>query len=130
MDKVTVTYNGQEIQVDQSIADYLETERKRAQAEKKRDARHLSDKEIGRNDIDDFLSDKPDDFVDRMICESEEACLQQALESLTETQRRRVRMYFFDVFTYRQIAEFENANEKSIRESIGAAIKKLKSFFE
>jgi len=58
MDKVAITYNGQEIKVDRQIADYLESERKREQAEARRDRRHLSDKDIDHNDLDDFIADK------------------------------------------------------------------------
>ena len=127
--KVTILYNGQEIQVDKQVAEYLEIERKREQAEERRDRRHLSDKDIDRNDLDNFLADRPADFVELIAKASEAETLRRALDCLTDTQRRRVQMYFFDGFTYRQIAEFENANEKSVRESITGALGKLKKSF-
>ena len=131
-ERVVILYNGQEIEVDKAVADYLnEEERKREQAEEKRDKRHLSDKSIDRNDIDDFISDKPADFADRIASNSEAAYLRRKMdESLTATQRRRVKMYFFDRFTYEQIAEFENANVANIWRSIDSAVEKLKTFFE
>ena len=129
MRKVKIVYNGQEIKVTKRVADYLESERLREQAEEKSDSRHLSDKDIGRNDIDDFISDKPADFVEQIADASEAEYLRQALNSLTETQRRRVQMYFFDGFTYEQIAEFENANVANIWRSIDGAVKKLKKYF-
>lgn len=126
MDKVTIIYNGQELKVDRAVADYLEYERRREQNQARSDRRHLSDKDIDRNDIDDFMSDKPADFTERIASESEAETVRQALESLTATQRRRVQMYFFDGFSYARIAEFEGVREASIRESINGALKKLK----
>ncbi len=129
--KITITYNGQEIEVDQAIADYLEDEeRRRIQAEEKSDNRHLSDKEIESYDFDSFVADKPADFVEQIANASEAEYLRRALDFLTETQRRRVQMYFFDGFTYEQIAEFENVNVANIWRSIDGALKKLKKFFE
>lgn len=128
MDKVTITYNGQELKVDKVVADYLEAERRREQNEARSDRRHLSDKDIDRNDLDDFLSDKPADFTERIASASEAETLRRALDCLTDTQRRRVQMYFFDGFTYRQIAEFEAINERAVRNSITQAIKSLKLF--
>jgi len=130
MRKIKIVYNGQEIKVTKRIADYLETERLREQAEEKRDSRHLSDKDIDRNDIDDFIKDKPADFVEQIADASEAEYLRLALKSLTDTQRRRVQMYFFDGFTYEQIAEFEGISIAAVNQSIFAALKKLKIFFE
>ena len=129
MDKVIITYNGQEIQVDKQVADYLETERRREQAEEKSDSRHLSDKDIDRNDLDDFLADKPEDFVERIANASEAETLRRALHLLTDTQRRRVQMYFFDGFTYRQVAEFEGVHFTAVAKSIDRALKQVKKSF-
>jgi len=130
MKKITIIYNGQKIKVSGIVAEYLETERKREQAEARSDRRHLSDKDIGRNDIDDFISDKPADFVDRIVSDSEAEYLRQALKTLTDTQRRRVQMYFFDGFSYVRIAEFEGVSEKNIRKSISESLQKLKKFWD
>ena len=129
MDKVAITYNGQEIKVDRQIADYLEAERKREQAEARRDRRHLSDKDINRNDLDDFIADKPADFVEEIAKASETETLRRALDCLTDTQRRRVQMYFFDGFSYARIAEFEGVGKTAVSISINTAIGKLRIFF-
>ena len=53
----------------------------------------------------------------------------EAMQLLTETQRRRVNYYYLQNMTYEEIARTENANFVSIRESIQSALKKLKKYF-
>jgi RNA polymerase sigma-70 factor (ECF subfamily) len=130
MEKTIITYNGQEIKVDKAVADYLEIERLREQAEKRSDKRHLSDKDINREDIDSFLSDKPTDFTEQIANDSEAEYLCWAINALTDTQRRRVQMYFFDGFSYARIAEFEGVSKTAVGVSINAALEKLKIFFK
>lgn len=49
-----------------------------------------------------------------------------ALEHLTETQRKRVKLFYLYGWTERQIAEFEGVNRYAVRTSLDAGIKKLK----
>jgi len=130
MDKVKIIYNGQELEVDKQIADCLEYERKREHNQARSDRRHLSDKDVNRNDLDKFIRDKPVDFTERIASESETETLCRALECLTDTQRRRVQMYFFDGFSYARIAEFEGISKMAVGLSINAALEKLKIFFK
>lgn len=55
------------------------------------------------------------DFQSRFSC---------ALETLTETQRRRVIYRYYDGKTLEEIAKLENAGYSSVYESIEAALKK------
>lgn len=52
--------------------------------------------------------------------------LKNAMESLNQTQYRRVYCYYFKGMTFREIAALESVSEKSVRESIEGARKKLK----
>lgn len=56
----------------------------------------------------------------------------QLLDSseLTEVQRRRFILHFFEGLSYRQIAKREGVFFTSVAESVGAATYKLKKFFE
>ena len=45
-DTVVIIYNGEPVSVPKEVADFLEQDRKREQAEKKRDQRHLSKSEF------------------------------------------------------------------------------------
>lgn len=52
--------------------------------------------------------------------------LSKAFDCLNEKQARRIYLYYFKGFTYRQIADIEQVAEISIRESINGGINKLK----
>jgi DNA-directed RNA polymerase specialized sigma24 family protein len=52
----------------------------------------------------------------------------RALDKLTEIQRRRYLLYHVQGMSYREIATLENANHKSVEESILAAEKKIHNF--
>jgi RNA polymerase sigma factor (sigma-70 family) len=54
--------------------------------------------------------------------------LRNAMKQLGENQYRRIYAYYFKGMTYRQIAAAEGVSDKSVRESIAGAIKKLKKF--
>ena len=45
-DSVVITYSGQQVSVPKEVADFLEQDRKREQAQDKRDQRHLSKSEF------------------------------------------------------------------------------------
>lgn len=52
--------------------------------------------------------------------------INKALEQLTQTQRRRLELFFFYGWTERQIAKYEGINRYAVRTSLDSAIKKLK----
>ena len=45
-DNVVIVYNGEQVSVSKDVADFLEQDRKREQAQEKQDARHLSKSEF------------------------------------------------------------------------------------
>ena len=45
-DSVVITYSGQQVSVPKEVADFLEQDRKREQAQEKQDKRHLSKSEF------------------------------------------------------------------------------------
>lgn len=63
---------------------------------------------------------------DKAIADFERERIHKALEQLTQTQRRRLELFFFYGWTERQIAEYEGINRYAVRTSLDSAIKKLK----
>ena len=55
--------------------------------------------------------------------------LHTAIGNLPDIQRRRVRLYYFEGYTYEQIAAIEGCSKMAIKFSIDIAIKKLKEIF-
>lgn len=52
--------------------------------------------------------------------------IKNAFSVLTETQKRRIKMYYFDDLNFKQIAEIEHCDESSVRESIYKGLEKIK----
>jgi RNA polymerase sigma factor (sigma-70 family) len=115
------------MRVTRSVYRFFKAEARREANEYLSDRRHRSKKDIERPDIDQFIPTKPVPFEDRIADKSEVAYVHRLLDALTETQRRRVRMYFFDRLTYQQIADYELVDESAVRNSVKQAIGKLKN---
>lgn len=58
------------------------------------------------------------------------AALPEAMATLTEKQRKRITMHFYDGMTFREIANAENADLSSVRDSINQAKEKLRKYFK
>lgn len=56
----------------------------------------------------------------------EAEALHRAIAQLPEIQRRRLVLYYFGNFTYKQIAEMEGCTKRAIKFSVDTAIEKLK----
>ena len=70
---------------------------------------------------------KQPDAVEEEVQQLMEAeALHKAIAQLPETQRRRLVLYYFGNFTYKQIAEMEGCTKRAIKFSVDNAIEKLK----
>ena len=87
-------------------------------------------KEVGLTaELAEFLYDE-EDFVEAAIRLDEEIAACQRLrqiinENLTEVQKRRIKMAYWDGMTVREIAEKEGASHPSVVESLQAAKRKI-----
>ena len=80
-----------------------------------------------------FATGSPDmELIQNTDEQNARAAAMQLLDSgdLTEIQRRRFILHFFQGLSYRQIAHQENVHFTSVQESIEAANAKLKKYFE
>lgn len=107
-----------------------ETFRKEAHAQEMRDLRHITKEGYTEGETEDLAFESGESLEDMVIRQMELETLQKAMQSLTEVQRERLHLYFFEGLTYRQIAEKKGIGEKNVRESITGAIKKIKKFFD
>lgn len=102
------------------------TFRKEAHAEEMRDLRHVTKDGYVEGDTEDLLIETEESVEDYVIRQLEIKQLQKAMQQLTENQKERLQLYFFEGLTYRQIGEKLGISDKSVRESIDAALKKIK----
>lgn len=102
------------------------TFRKEAHAEEMRDLRHVTKDGYVEGDTEDLLMEVEESVEDYVIRQLEIKQLQKAMQQLTENQKERLQLYFFEGLTYRQIGERLGVDEKAVRNSISAALKKIK----
>lgn len=56
--------------------------------------------------------------------------LEQAMGQLTDAQRRRIQLRYYEGLTYAQIARLENTSDPAVLKSVVAALEKMKKFLE
>lgn len=95
-----------------------------------RDLRNRTAEGYTEGDTEDLLMESPESLEDMVIRQMEIETLQKAMQTLSEIQRERLHLYFFEGLTYRQIGEKLGVSDMSVRESIDASLKKIKKFFD
>lgn len=94
-----------------------------------RDLRHLTACGYIEGETEERIAEETGSLEDMVIHQMELETLQEAVQSLTEVQRERLHLYFFEGLTFRQIAEKTGISDMSVRESVEASLKKIKKFF-
>ena len=93
-------------------------------------SRHLEQSELTEETLNHRAADLPDpveDHVYRRIMHQE---LHRAIAQLPAVQRRRLLLYYFGGYTYKQIAQMEGCKHPTIMKSVAAAEKNIKKFFK
>ena len=118
---VTIDYEGQEVEVSQEVAAFLEADEKRQAAEQKRDRRHLTDKPLDVLDRQGDLISAPleDEVIDRMAFD-------EITAPLTAVQKRRVKLNLEYGLTCEEIAAAEGVHKTVVAKSIRLAKEKIK----
>ena len=90
-------------------------------------------RDIRHGDIDGYVEGNTENLIRNYVnfsaeCEFnkkiDSSLLEQAIKHLNENQKRRIKLYYFQGITYREIADIEGVSDMSIHESINGAIKK------
>ena len=119
--------NQEYIEVSEEVYEAMvNTFRKEAHAQEMKDFRHVTKDGYTEGDTEDLMLLQEESLEDYVIRKIEIENLQKAIQSLTAVQKQRLQMYFFDGYTYRQIGEKLGVDEKAVRNSITAALKKIK----
>ena len=77
-----------------------------------------------------IMATPQEDIADLLIKMELIKQLHAAMDKLTETQRRRLILYFYHDMTYRRIAEIERVDHKAVVSSVARAIQILKDTIE
>ena len=122
----------QEVEISSIIKDALINEKRKEKRQKNEFDRHIEHSVVYENKLHSRVMDKPisleEQFENKLINKE----LKDAINSLSELQKRRIKMYYFENKTLKEIAEIEGCAIMSVKDSLDIAIdkleKKLKKF--
>ena len=137
MDKpfVTITYitaDGKRICVEVStpVKELLEQSDRQIRSQRRQDRRHLDFTVHTDEDFASSLLPAYEDTADLLERIERDARLYDAIGKLTEVQRRRLYMFYFEELSYSQIAKLEGVYYRSVIDSIRQAIKQLRKLYQ
>lgn len=74
---------------------------------------------------------KPTESVEQIVIKNiENEKMNKALQTLTDTQYRRIELHIINEITIRDVAKLEKVQKKQIEKSLRLSFKKIKKFFE
>ncbi len=124
--------NIQEVEISSLIKEALISEKRKEKRQRNEFDRHIEHSEIYENKLPSRVMDKPISLEDEFANKQLNKALKNAINSLSELQKRRIQLYYFENKTLREIAEIEGCAIMSVKDSLDLAInnleKKLKKF--
>ena len=111
-DSVVITYSGQQVSVPKEVADFLEQDRKREQAQEKQDQRHLSRSEF---ETVLFCSDcvrRP--VEDAALRNLQLECLREAVDNLGDQGRDLVELRYGRGLTMEEIGTIYGVSKAAV----------------
>ena len=92
--------------------------------------RHIEHNVIFEDKLIERMFEKPitieDEVEDKILMEE----LKQAIDQLSEIQKRRVKLYYFEGLSVEQIAKIEGASHQAVSKSIFRAVEKIKQIIK
>ena len=122
-DYVVIEYNGEQVSVPKEVADFLEQDRKREQAQKKQDQRHLS-----KSEFETVLSSS--DCVRRPV---EDAVLRnlrlenlrKAVANLDDKDQEMISLRYSDALTMEEIGQIYDISKMAVSKRLKKLHEKL-----
>ena len=112
MDDVVVLYEDKQVSVPKEVADFLEQDRKRAQAEEKRDERHLS-----KSEFETVLSRRvpaKDAFEDSVLWNLRLESLRTAVAGLSEQDKQLIDLRYYEEMTQEEIGKILGISKMAV----------------
>lgn len=120
-----------ETEVTAAIAEMLFQKFVRTERNLKRsDERNLEHSELTEQALHQRALHQPKPLEDEVFTKLQKELLWKAIETLPNIQRRRVILYYFEGFTYEQIARIEGCSFRAVKYSVDCAKDKLKNIFK
>ena len=118
------------IEIEKDIFDAYMNSRKAYTKIKNETSRYLEHLNFSDEGIYNRAFYKVESTEDEFLNNEEKKKINKAMDSLTDTQQRRIELHFINDITIRDIAKLENVQKSQIQKSLKAGVKKFKNFFE
>ena len=132
-DYVVIEYNGEQVSVPKEVADFLEQDRKREQAQKKQDARHLSKSEFETVPSGSDCVRRP--VEDAVLRNLRLENLRGAIEKLVAKDQKLISLRYSVELTMEEIGQVCDISKmavskrlKKLREKLGRDCRRMKKF--
>ena len=120
----------QEVEISDIIKEALINEKRKEKRQKNEFDRHIEHSEIYENRLNSRAMDKPksleEQFENKIISQN----LRDAISSLSEVQKRRIKMYYFERMTQQEIADKEGVSLRAVQYTLNDALEELKKIFK
>lgn len=126
----TILYGNSKISVSYEVAEFLESDRKRQEAEKRSDRRHIS-----KSDSETVLANvpstsQPDPTLDAVIQNLTLQKLQDVIAKLSDSERDLIMMYFFQEYTMEQIGQKFGISKMAVSKRLKKLLNRMRESME
>ena len=91
---------------------------------------HIEHSEIFENNLNSRAKEKPLSLEDEVINKLTLEELKLAINKLSDTKKKRIKMYYFDEMTLEQIAKREHTSHQAISKSLHEALAEIKKIIK
>ena len=126
----TIFYGNSKISVSYEVAEFLESDRKRQEADKLSDRRHFSN-----SDSEDVMETVPrtsqsDPTLDAVIRNLTLQKLQDVIAKLSDSERDLIMMYFFQEYTMEQIGQKFGISKMAVSKQLKKLLNRMRESME
>lgn len=126
----TILYGNSKISVSYEVAEFLESDRKRQEAEKRSDRRHIS-----KSDSETVLANvpstsQPNPTLDAVIQNLTLQKLQDVIAKLSDSERDLIMMYFFQEYTMEQIGQKFGISKMAVSKRLKKLLNRMRESME
>ena len=122
---VVITYSGQQVSVPKEVADFLEQDRKREQAQEKRDQRHLSRSEF--ETVLSCLGNTDPPVEDAAIQALQLETLHKAVQKLDTQEQNLIALRYGQELTMEEIGKLYGMSKMAVSKRLRKLHEKLRS---
>ena len=124
MSDLTITYQGEQVSVSQEVADFLEQDRKRMEAQGRRDRRHLnqSEFEVAINSQPHTQHALEDAALENLELEK----LRKAVAELDDQDQQLISLRYDDELSMEEIGKLQNVSKMAVSKRLKKLHQKLR----